>query len=345
MSGTLLRKTPADAANMTLRADLLIAIQHEVALWNVTQTDAAGRLGVTQPRLNALLKGKISDFSLDALINLASAAGLTGETGDRPRGVHETNARAVRVIVTDTQIMQSSKPRSPAVGVAAFLAAHGLILRGGFCFQPDELAAPGPSGAPAKSVLLVGHAGAAHWPHFLRWRESQPSDLADPLDTLVAGGPRRGGGRIRGEGGFAFRQALSAVPAMGDARRGAEGLAARHPHASRLRIVARVSVVRCCSMSTLALPALETPIYLCDACDGKPCHEGLSGRCSFGGRLRPCRLPRPCPRSDRRGLPRAAVAWTGTPVPTERTIAIRRTAKLSTWRRLRGSGWRLATVA
>ncbi|RUM99658.1 4Fe-4S dicluster domain-containing protein [Pseudaminobacter arsenicus] len=63
------------------------------------------------------------------------------------------------------------------------LAAHGLILRGGFVFSGNENAPPGPSGAPARSVLLVGQAGAAPWPHFQQWLGSQPDGLANPLDT------------------------------------------------------------------------------------------------------------------------------------------------------------------
>ena len=42
----------------------------------MTQAAAAKALGITQPRLNALLKGKISLFSLDALVNIANRAGL-----------------------------------------------------------------------------------------------------------------------------------------------------------------------------------------------------------------------------------------------------------------------------
>jgi hypothetical protein len=66
--------------------------------------------------------------------------------------------------------------------IAARLAEHGLILRGGFVFGQTDGAPPGSSGAPARAVLLVGQAGAAPWPHFLKWRERQPADLADPLD-------------------------------------------------------------------------------------------------------------------------------------------------------------------
>lgn len=72
-----LEETPSDAANMTMRSNLLIAIEREVRGWKVTQSEAANRLGITQPRLNDLLKGKIGKFSLDALVELAGHAGLT----------------------------------------------------------------------------------------------------------------------------------------------------------------------------------------------------------------------------------------------------------------------------
>jgi predicted XRE-type DNA-binding protein len=71
-----LEPSPEDAANMTMRSNLLIAIEQEVKGWNLTQADAARRLGITQPRLNDLLKGKIAKFSLDALVELAGHAGL-----------------------------------------------------------------------------------------------------------------------------------------------------------------------------------------------------------------------------------------------------------------------------
>ncbi len=41
----------------------------------VTQADAAKHCGVTQPRINDLLRGRISRFSLDALVNIAAALG------------------------------------------------------------------------------------------------------------------------------------------------------------------------------------------------------------------------------------------------------------------------------
>jgi predicted XRE-type DNA-binding protein len=71
-----LEDTPAEAVNMTLRSRLLIAIEERVRGSNVTRAEAARRLGITQPRLNDLLRGKIANFSLDTLINLAAKAGL-----------------------------------------------------------------------------------------------------------------------------------------------------------------------------------------------------------------------------------------------------------------------------
>jgi predicted XRE-type DNA-binding protein len=71
-----LAQKPAEAANMTMRLRLLVAIDQRVRGWNLTQAEAARRLGITQPRLNDLLRGKIANFSLDMLINLATQAGL-----------------------------------------------------------------------------------------------------------------------------------------------------------------------------------------------------------------------------------------------------------------------------
>ena len=65
-----------DAENLKLRSDLMIRIVRFYRKSGMTQAAAATALGLTQPRLNALLKGKIGLFSLDALVNIASRAGL-----------------------------------------------------------------------------------------------------------------------------------------------------------------------------------------------------------------------------------------------------------------------------
>jgi predicted XRE-type DNA-binding protein len=64
------------AINMRLRSELAIAVRGTVEGWHATQAQAARRLGVTQPRLNDLLRGRLDRFSLDALVGLAERAGL-----------------------------------------------------------------------------------------------------------------------------------------------------------------------------------------------------------------------------------------------------------------------------
>lgn len=71
-----IEKSPSAAANMKARAELMIALQKAIDGWKVTQLGAAERLGISQPRLNDLMRGRIDRFSLDALVNLASSAGL-----------------------------------------------------------------------------------------------------------------------------------------------------------------------------------------------------------------------------------------------------------------------------
>lgn len=66
----------AEAANMRARSELMIALKSKIESWNLNQTEAARRLGVTQPRLNDLMRGRLDKFSLDALVNLAQSAGL-----------------------------------------------------------------------------------------------------------------------------------------------------------------------------------------------------------------------------------------------------------------------------
>ena len=67
--------TPEEAANLRLRSELTEQIASIVKQSGWTQVDAAARCGVTQPRINDLLRGRIARFSLDALVNIAAALG------------------------------------------------------------------------------------------------------------------------------------------------------------------------------------------------------------------------------------------------------------------------------
>jgi hypothetical protein len=161
------------------------------------------------------------------------------------------------------------------------LAADGLILRGGFVFNNGEAAPAGPSGPPARSVLLVGQAGGAPWPHFLKWRAGQPADLANPLDSWA----REVMGAVAAE--FGARAVSPSdrpyLPFQQWAMR-AEGLKPSplgilmHPqfglwHAYRGALLFDREI------------EVETPrevIHLCDLCSGKPCLKACPVDAHYG---------------------------------------------------------------
>ena len=66
----------AEAESLKLRAELMMRIDDVFRRSGMTQAEGARALGLTQPRLNALLRGKIGLFSLDALVDIAGRAGL-----------------------------------------------------------------------------------------------------------------------------------------------------------------------------------------------------------------------------------------------------------------------------
>ena len=174
--------------------------------------------------------------------------------------------------------------------IAAALAVHGLILRGGFAFRPDEGAPSGAHGEPARAVLLVGNAGAAYWQRFQEWRAWHPADIADPLDNWSRD--------VIGEVAEAFGvRAVSPsdrpyLPFQQWAMR-AEGLKPSplgiliHPeyglwHAYRGALLfGNGAVVEALES---ARQAADMPIHLCDLCHGKPCLNACpAGAYSAGG--------------------------------------------------------------
>ena len=68
--------TPAEAANMRLRAELMRKLDAYISSKGLDQAEAARVFGVTQPRISELQRGKINLFSLDKLVSLAAVAGL-----------------------------------------------------------------------------------------------------------------------------------------------------------------------------------------------------------------------------------------------------------------------------
>jgi predicted XRE-type DNA-binding protein len=68
--------SPAEAENLRIRSAILRALIVFIREKRLTQASAAKLLGVSQPRISDLMRGKIHLFSIDALVNLLSAAGL-----------------------------------------------------------------------------------------------------------------------------------------------------------------------------------------------------------------------------------------------------------------------------
>ena len=68
------RGCPEQAA-LRACAELMQKIGARLKKHDWTQAEAASRCGVTQPRINDLLRGRVSRFSLDSLVNIATALG------------------------------------------------------------------------------------------------------------------------------------------------------------------------------------------------------------------------------------------------------------------------------
>lgn len=71
-----IENTPEQAENMKLRSELMTALKDYINREGLSQSQAAKKFGVTQPRISDLVRGKIDLFGLDALVGMASAAGL-----------------------------------------------------------------------------------------------------------------------------------------------------------------------------------------------------------------------------------------------------------------------------
>ncbi|SUD90895.1 helix-turn-helix domain-containing protein [Psychrobacter phenylpyruvicus] len=68
--------TPVQSANLKMRAELMHHLTDMIKHMSGTQSEIAKHCGITQPRLNDLLQGKISKFSLDALVNINANLGV-----------------------------------------------------------------------------------------------------------------------------------------------------------------------------------------------------------------------------------------------------------------------------
>ena len=71
-----LEDDPVRQENLKLRSALMMQIAERIKEQDLTQTQTAEMLHITQPRVSALLKGKINDFRLDSLVDMAHRLGM-----------------------------------------------------------------------------------------------------------------------------------------------------------------------------------------------------------------------------------------------------------------------------
>jgi len=64
-----------EAANLKLRSQLMIEVEKDLAKKSLTQQAAAEILGISQPRISDLKRGKVDKFTIDVLVNFLTKLG------------------------------------------------------------------------------------------------------------------------------------------------------------------------------------------------------------------------------------------------------------------------------
>ena len=67
---------PEEAENLRLRSELMVQVRRILEGRKLTQAAGAQLFGVTQPRINDLVRGRIELFSIDGLVNMLAHAGV-----------------------------------------------------------------------------------------------------------------------------------------------------------------------------------------------------------------------------------------------------------------------------
>lgn len=65
-----------EAANLKVRADLMLDLRQYIQQRSWTQEQAAAFFGETQPRISNLMNGEISRFSVDKLLDMIDRTGM-----------------------------------------------------------------------------------------------------------------------------------------------------------------------------------------------------------------------------------------------------------------------------
>lgn len=70
---------PGEARNLKIRSMLMITAERFIEEHDLTQAQAAELMGVSQPRISDLVRGRIGQFTIDSLINMLTNAGVPVE--------------------------------------------------------------------------------------------------------------------------------------------------------------------------------------------------------------------------------------------------------------------------
>ena len=65
-----------EAEHIRVRSDLMIGVQKTIAARRLTQAEVADLLGVTQPRVSDLVRGRLDLFSIETLIDMLAHFGI-----------------------------------------------------------------------------------------------------------------------------------------------------------------------------------------------------------------------------------------------------------------------------
>jgi predicted XRE-type DNA-binding protein len=83
----------AEAENLRIRAKMMMALTGYIEERKITQSRAARIMGVSQPRISDLVRGKIGLFTIDTLVNMVTAAGLKVDVDITVGGPRAKNKR------------------------------------------------------------------------------------------------------------------------------------------------------------------------------------------------------------------------------------------------------------
>ena len=84
----------SEAENLRLRAKMMIALTRYIENKGLSQAKAATIMGVSQPRVSSLVRGKIGLFTIDALVNMLTAVGLVVDLEIKQTAAKQRSRRA-----------------------------------------------------------------------------------------------------------------------------------------------------------------------------------------------------------------------------------------------------------